>query len=40
VAYPNYNSTAAVPGITWESAPQTKIGVDMNLFKDRISITA
>ena len=40
VAYPNYNSTAAVPGITWESAPQTNIGVDMNLFKDRISITA
>lgn len=40
VAYPNYNATAAVPGITWESSPQTNIGVDMNLFKDRISITA
>ncbi len=40
VAYPNYNTTAAVPGISWESSPQANIGVDMNLLKDRISITA
>jgi TonB-linked SusC/RagA family outer membrane protein len=40
VTYPSYSSTAAVPGITWESSPQTNIGVDLNLFKDRISITA
>jgi TonB-linked SusC/RagA family outer membrane protein len=40
VAYPNYNITAAVPGISWESSPQANIGVDMNLFKDRLSITA
>ncbi|WP_165958107.1 SusC/RagA family TonB-linked outer membrane protein [Segetibacter sp. 3557_3] len=39
-AYPDYGATAAVPGISWESAPQTNIGVDLNLFKDRISITA
>lgn len=39
VAYPNYNATAAVPGISWESSPQANIGVDMNLFKDRITIS-
>ncbi|HWI90788.1 MAG TPA: SusC/RagA family TonB-linked outer membrane protein [Flavisolibacter sp.] len=39
VTYPNYDATAAVPGITWESSPQTNLGFDLNLFKDRISIT-
>jgi len=39
VAYPNYGSTASIPHITWESAPQVNIGADMNLFRDRISIT-
>lgn len=40
LSYPNYNATAAVPGLTWESAPQVNVGVDLNLFKERISITA
>jgi TonB-dependent starch-binding outer membrane protein SusC len=40
VAYPNYGGAASVPGISWESAPQTNVGVDLNLFNDRISFTA
>jgi hypothetical protein len=40
VTYPNYGSSAAVPGISWERAPQLNIGADINLFKDRVSLTA
>jgi TonB-linked SusC/RagA family outer membrane protein len=40
LSYPNYNGTASVPGLTWESAPQVNVGADLGLFKDRINITA
>ncbi len=39
LAYPNYGATAAVPGIGWESSPQINLGADINLFKERLSIT-
>jgi len=36
---PAYTAAAPATNITWEKAPQTNIGVDMNLFKDRVNLT-
>lgn len=36
---PDYAGVAPATNITWEKAPQTNIGVDMNLFGDRISLS-
>jgi TonB-dependent starch-binding outer membrane protein SusC len=45
VVYPGYGTTtspgtAAAPTISWERAPQSNYGLDMSLFKDRISLSA
>ncbi|SEW37346.1 TonB-linked outer membrane protein, SusC/RagA family [Chitinophaga sp. YR573] len=40
VVYPDYSSPAANRNITWESYPQTDIGMDVNFMHDRISLTA
>jgi len=36
---PAYTAAAPATNITWEKAPQFNIGFDMNLLKDRISLT-
>jgi TonB-dependent starch-binding outer membrane protein SusC len=36
---PNYNGAAPAPNITWEKAPQTNLGIDMNFLRDRISVS-
>ncbi len=36
---PNYNGSAPATNITWEKAPQSNFGVDLNMFKDRIGLT-
>lgn len=36
---PNYTGAAPATNITWEKAPQTNIGVDVNFLKDRFSLT-
>lgn len=36
---PNYNGTAPATNITWEKAPQSNIGVDINFLKDRFNLT-
>lgn len=36
---PNYTSPAPATNITWERSPQTNIGLDMNLIKDRFTLT-
>lgn len=40
VVFPNYYAAAAAANISWERSPQYNIGVDMNLIKDRVSLTA
>ncbi|WP_207436098.1 SusC/RagA family TonB-linked outer membrane protein [Sabulibacter ruber] len=40
VAYPNYQNAAASTDISWERSPQYNLGVDLHLFKERVSITA
>lgn len=34
-----YNSTALNPDLTWETSEQTDIGVDLSMFKDRLSVS-
>ncbi len=36
---PNYGSTAPATNITWEKAPQTNLGFDINFLKDRFNLT-
>lgn len=36
---PDYANSAPAANITWEKAPQTNIGFDMNMFHDRINLT-
>lgn len=40
VMYPDYANTSAANGITWERSPQFNLGMDLNLLKDRIQVTA
>jgi len=39
VAYPNYAEPASARSIKWERYPQFNMGLDMNVLRDRISIT-
>lgn len=34
-----YNSTALNPDLTWETSEQTDIGVDLSMFRDRLSLS-
>lgn len=36
---PAYTTAAPAANISWEQSPQTNLGLDMNLFKDRVSIS-
>ncbi|HCL05582.1 MAG TPA: hypothetical protein DHW64_06305 [Chitinophagaceae bacterium] len=36
---PNYAGAAPATNITWEKAPQTNFGIDLNFFKDRFSLS-
>jgi TonB-linked SusC/RagA family outer membrane protein len=36
---PNYAAAAPATNISWEQAPQTNLGLDMNFFKDRVSVS-
>ncbi|MES2005887.1 MAG: SusC/RagA family TonB-linked outer membrane protein [Bacteroidota bacterium] len=36
---PNYAAAAPATNITWEKAPQTNIGMDINFLKDRFSLS-
>ncbi len=36
---PNYTGAAPATNITWEKAPQTNLGIDMNFLRDRISLS-
>ena len=36
---PNYTSAAPAVNITWEKAPQINIGMDMNLFNNRFTLS-
>ena len=36
---PNYAGAAPATNITWERAPQTNFGLDLNFLKDRISLS-
>lgn len=40
ILYPNYYGSAASSSISWERSPQFNTGIDLGLFKDRISLTA
>ncbi|MEI6949035.1 SusC/RagA family TonB-linked outer membrane protein [Paraflavisolibacter sp. H34] len=40
VAYPNYYAAAAAREISWERSPQANLGMDLNLLRDRVAITA
>ena len=39
VIYPDYYRAASASGITWERSPQFNVGIDIGLFKDRVSVT-
>lgn len=34
-----YNSTALNPNLTWETSEQTDIGIDLSMFRDRLSLS-
>ena len=36
---PNYNASAPATNISWENAPQSNYGIDINFLKDRFSLT-
>jgi len=36
---PTYTGAAPATNITWESSPQTNLGIDMNFLRDRISLS-
>ncbi len=36
---PNYAGAAPATNITWEKAPQTNLGIDLNFLKDRFSLS-
>ncbi|MCK7556714.1 SusC/RagA family TonB-linked outer membrane protein [Chitinophaga sedimenti] len=39
VVYPDYAAPSASRNISWERSPQYNIGIDLNLFKDRVQFT-
>ncbi|UYQ91359.1 TonB-dependent receptor [Chitinophaga horti] len=39
VVYPDYYNSSAARGISWERSPQYNIGIDLNLFNDRVQFT-
>jgi len=40
VLYPDYYGAASASSISWERSPQFNAGIDLGLFKDRITLTA
>lgn len=40
VLYPNYYDAATSATIKWERSPQFNVGIDLNLFKDRVTLTS